>query len=779
MRGLVFALLVVLNLSLSARPAQAGAVFAAIGAFFTSGSIIAQVIGRILISVAASALMQALAPKPKTPGIRTEVAQNGGINPCSFVLMSYATAGKRNNPPMSHGTAGKTPNAYLTEVIELGFIPGQALSGVIINGERVTLGGAHPDYGPTVNSGIYTGHAWVKYYNGSQTVADPMLLAKYGSYPERPWSADMVGTGLCYAIVTFLFNREKYNAFPTVLFEVVGIPLYDPRKDTTVGGSGAHRWANKATWEPTTNPVVAIYNILRGIETPEGFVWGGGIPAEDLPLASWFAAMNACDVLVDNGAGGTERQYRAGFEVSVDDEPADIIAELLKACSGQIAEVGGIWKIRVGGPGLSVLSITDGDILTTEARDLTPFPGFTSSFNGVTASYPEPGMLWEPKEAPPLYNATWEAEDQGQRLVADLAFPTVPYGAQVRRLMEAMIREERRFLRHGHTLPPDAAILEPLDAIAWTSSANGYSAKVFEVGEVVDQVFTVQQTIALRERDPADYVSSAPTPPAFASRAVVQPPPQLLEGFAVTGVSITDAASAPRRPGLELTWEPDLPDVRAVMYETRLTATGVVVSSGSTDNVAAGKLVVSDGLVASTAYQTRTKPVCDRPTDWTAWTAATTPAALITAPDIADLAVTEQFQTIALGPFTRDSTPNGTVVATLDMGAVGPGLIWNRGIQFEARLATFVTDDYRIELQRRFRELGRAFTAWEQVSVWQKAGSIAGSDDVWDQRTGEGGVRGTYQDFEYRLIVITRPTSGAGSYQWLRNIYLTVARVTK
>lgn len=779
MRRLALVLSVGLSLAALATPAEAAGVFAAIGAFFTSGSILASVVGRILISVAASAIMRALAPKPKTPGIRTEVTQNGGINPCSFVLLSYATAGKRNNPQMSHGQSGKTPNAYLTDVIELGFIPGQALTGVIVNGERVTLGAAHPDYGPGVSSGIYSGHAWVKYYDGSQTAADPMLLAKYGSYPERPWQADMIGRGLCYAIVTFLFNRDKFNAFPTVLFEVTGIPLYDPRKDSTVGGSGAHRWTDKATWTATTNPVVAIYNILRGIEAPDGFVWGGGIPAEDLPLASWFAAMNACDVLVDNGAGGTEPQYRAGWEVSVDDEPADVIEELLKACAGQICEAGGIWKIRVGPPGVPVLSITDGDILTTEARDLTPYPGFTASFNGVAASYPEPAMLWEPKEAPPLYNATWEAEDQGQRLVADLSLPTVPYGAQVRRLMEAMIREERRFLRHGHSLPPDAAILEPLDAMAWTSVVNGYAAKVFEIGEVADNLWTCQQTVALRERNPADFVSSAPAPPQVASRAVVQPPPQLVEGFGVTGVSIPDAAGSPRRPGLELVWEPDLPDVRAIMWESRLTATGVLVSSGSTDNVAAGRLIVSDGILGGTGYETRTKPVLTRPADWTPWVAATTPATLITAPDIAEFAVTEQFQAIALGPFTRDETPNGTVLATVDMGAIGPGLIWTRGIQFDARLSNWVTDNYNVEVQRRFREFGGAFSPWEAVSTWTKAGSFSAANNVWDQRTGDGTVRGTYDDFEYRFIVNTRPTTGAGTYQWLRNIYLTVVRVTK
>lgn len=759
-------------LALTATPAEAGGIVAAIGAFFASSSIVVQVIGRILVSIAASALMRALAPKPRTPGIRTEVTQNGGVNPCSFILMRYATAGQRVCPPMSHGSSGDTPNAYLTEVIELGDIPGQALHRVMINDQYVTLGTTpHPDYGLPV-LGELSGVAWVKYYDGTQTAADPMLLAKYGSYPERPWTSDMIGRGLCYAILTCKFSRKKWNAMPRFRFEVGGIPLYDPRKDTTVGGSCAHRWTNKATWEPTTNPVVAIYNVLRGIELPDGSVWGGGIPAEDLPLATWFAAMNECDVLVPDGVSGTEPQYRAGFEVTVDDEPADIIDELLKACSGQISEVGGIWKIRVGGPGVPVLSITDGDILTSSPQDLTPFPGFTASFNGIHATYPEPAMLWEPKEAPPLYNPTWEAADQGQRLVADLGLPAVPYGAQVRRLMAAYIAEERRFLRHGQSLPPDAAVLEPLDAITWTSAQNGYSAKVFEVSEVADDLWTCRQTVALRERDPADYVSANPAPPEVASIAVVIPPTREVANFAVTGVSITDAAAVARRPALKLSWEPDQPDVQAIVYEVRLNATGVVVASGSSDNVAAGELLVSEGVIADTAYEARVLPVLDREADWTAWASATSPATLINTPDIADFAVTEQLQTIALGPFTRGSAPSGTVLALLDMGGIPPGQIWRRGAHFFARTNNF-SAPVSIELQRRRRILGGGFDAWTATQTWTI------DKTSWDLFADSGNLAGTYDDFEYRVVAASVPATLPSGFEYLSDLYLTVARATK
>jgi hypothetical protein len=777
MRRFGLALLLALQLVLFAGPVRAGPVVAAIGTWFAAQSIVVQIIGRILISVAASSLMQALAPKPKLPGIRTEVTQNGGTNPCAFVLLTYATAGQRVCPPMSHGNSNK----LLTEVIELGDIPGQALVRVMINDQYVTLGTTpDPDYGLPV-LGELDGEAWVIYYDGTQTVADPMLLDKYSAYPERPWSSDMIGLGLNYAILTCRFNRKKWNAMPRFRFEVVGIPLYDPRKDTTVGGSGSHLWADPSTWEPSTNAMVATYNVLRGIELMDGSVWGGGFPAEDLPLAPWFAAMNECDMAVNDGDGGTEPQYRAGYEVSVDMEPADVIAELLKACSGQLTEVGGTWIPRVGGPGLPVLSITDADVITTSARDLNPFPGFTSSYNGIHASYPEPEMLWAAKEAPPLYNATWEAEDQDQRLIADVGLPTVPYGAQVRRLMEAYIAEERRFRRHGLTLPPDAVILQPLDAISWTSAANGYTSKVFEVAEVVDDLMTGLQTVALRERDADDYVSSDPAPPPVPSVTVVPPETAEVTGFAVSGTSITDAASTARRPALLLEWDPaDMDDVRGIFWEVRVDATGVVVASGTSQNVAAGEIMVSEGILASTDYEARAQAVVDRPANWTAWTPATTPDTLITGPDIAVGAVSETIYSEAMEtPELFSALPLNTSMIGLTVDE--PELFWTITVNFDvsrtaASGGTFTVVLEEIQFAGFMGGIYRVLHTWDIMPDDNSPVYNEGPGNVWGTRWHAVIRGGRFTSLGYRLRVSANSGSPTGR---LRRLRLAATRVLK
>ena len=787
MKGLV--ILLALSLSL-ATPAEAGPIFAAIGgiaasvtAAFAASPLLAA-IGRLILAVALSALQRALMPKPREPGIKTKVTQTGGTNPQAFPLLKYATAGTHACPPMSHGTAGRTPNAFLTYVIVLSDVPGATLARYMINGQYVTLGGTpHPDYGLPV-IGDLNGLAWIKVHNGNQTVADPMLMSRYGIYPERSWGADMIGRGLVYAICTFQYNRERFPSLPRVRFEMNGIPLYDPRKDTTVGGSGAHRWNNKATWEPTVNPQVGVYNVLRGITLDDGSVYGGGFPAEDIPLASWFAAMNECDLLVTNGSG-TEPQFRAGLEVSVDEEPADVIGELLKACAGNIAEIGGLWKSRVGAPGTPVYLFTDADVVSSSPQDFQPFPNMAGSYNGAHATYPDPEKAWESSEAAPYYNLTHEAADRNFRLTADLNLVACPYPAQVRRLQFTYVEEERRFRRHEHTLPPDAAILEPLDATGWTSGWNGYSAKVFEVDQVAEDVLTGLQRVMLKERDAADYIYPGLPPPTAISILPVIPAAQVVPSFAVSGTSIPDATGANRRPALSLTWEPNLADVTGIMWEVRIAATLVIVARGSTQDVAAGALLVSEGILASTAYEVRARPVVERASAWTTWVAATTPATLISRPDLADGSVSDELQVISLGPYTVGDTPNGTVVMTMNMGAIAPGTIWRRGFHFDVRTTNVsgVPANFDIRLQRRFREFGSpTFGTWRDNLIINSTTGPAVSD-VWDQFADSGGITGSYDEWEYRVIVIFRPsgqfTGVPNNFVWLRNMYLTMARVTK
>ncbi len=408
--------------------------------------------------------------------------------------------------------------------------------------------------------------------------------------------------------------------------------LYDPRKDDTVaGGSGPQRWNEPLTWSSSTNPVVMIYNIRRGITLENGEVWGYQAPADRLPLANWIAAMNECEVLVQRAEGGYDYQYEAGIEIKAGpqelggDSPIDIEQELLKACSGEIVDVGGDFKIRVGAPSMPVLFITDDDLIVTRPEEYAPFPGLNRTHNGIAANYPEPEALYEPKPAPTRYNAAWEAEDGGRRLMANVQLSAVTSVTQVQRLMQAWINDDRRWRTHIMSLGPSAAILEPLDAIQWDSDWNGYTDKLFEVRQQADDPMSLLQGVTVRERDPSDYdwtsadeepvLGPAPFAPVPLPYPVIPTP---------RAVPIYDDSSNERRPGVEITWDATgLELVDAIHWQIRPAGSTEIVAEGSTTNVMAGAVTVSEGIVASTSYEVRLYAIADVPREWSAWAPVT------------------------------------------------------------------------------------------------------------------------------------------------------------
>ena len=608
--------------------------YAAVSAF-AAASVFNSFIVNAALSVGLSLLARALSPKPKIrqAGIQTDVTTTGGTVPQKFIIGTYATAGHLVAPPYSHGASGETPNAYLNYIIQISDFPGVALSRVIVNDDYSALDTtADPDYGdPLLKFRVSTtDHAWVKFYDGTQTAADAMLVAKYASHPDRPWTSTAIGTDTAYAIMTFLYNRELFNNLPNVRFEITGIPLYDPRADTTAGGSGSQRFNDQSTWAFSDNPAVMIYNIMRGIELPDGSIYGGEMTADDLPYSNWAAAMNVCDVLI-----GSRKTYRAGFEVDVSSSPSDVIDELLKVCHGQVSEYGGIFRIRVGAPAASVLSITDDSIIITDPQEFLPFPGLEQTYNAIAATYPEPVSLYNPREAPPIYNATWETEDGGRRLPIEMTFPACPYIQQVEQLMNGYIEDNRRFRTHRIVLPPSAAILEPLDTISWTSARNGYTTKLFEVIELVDRPMSLLQEIYVRERDSADYNWTSGQDPATpaSDTGLTAPAAQLVEGFTATALTLKDGLGLDRRPAIRAAWTgTSALDAEFVQIEIRLKVSAAVIFYG-VFSAREGFAVVSDGILPSTVYEVRGRYVMDRPSDWSSWIEVTTNAVYISDED--------------------------------------------------------------------------------------------------------------------------------------------------
>lgn len=609
------------------------ALFGAAFASTTAGAFVSLAFG-IAANVGASLWQRARAKRQQAQSAGVKVTiEAGDDKPVSAVLGYYATAGQRAYAG-SWGRDGKTPNAFFVDVIELGNLPGQVV-GIWVNSEKCTLLTDSPDADLGFPVEQYTDdggttHLWVKFYDGTQTESDAYLLEKFGGLEERPYSDDMIGYGCPYAIVTARFNQELHKGIPKLVFEMESTPVYDLRSDSTGGGLGAQRWANKATWAGSSNPATLIYNIIRGMyHDGEWFYGGRDLAAFRLPASSWIAGANACDVDIDLAAGGSEPAFRAGYEIRGDEPPLEAIQKIARAGNIRLAEVGGVFKIQVGAPGSAVYSFTDDDIIITQGQSFEPFPSIDETVNGIEAVYPEPLEAWANKDAPARYDAALEVEDGDRRLTKSVTLDACPYPNQVQRLQEVMLRDARKFRIHQFYLPPDAYVLEPTDVVAWSSVRTGYINKKFEVVSIVGQP-TMLQLVTLREIDPADHdwSSDLELPSTNGWIGVIRPPVQAFDGWQAEPATIFDENGLARRPTIKVLAPDDLDDVRNVRVRVRRTGTTqIVFDSDSLPYGEPYEWLLNGSFLPGTAYEVQGElvPYTNRKTAPSEWIEVTTP----------------------------------------------------------------------------------------------------------------------------------------------------------
>jgi hypothetical protein len=576
--------------------------------------------------------------KQKVSGVRGTLQSGGDLSP-RFVLGRYGTAGQLRYAG-TWGNDGEVPNAYYSKVIEVSCLPIRGFSAFFVNGEKVTLAGSKTgNLGYAVLEYRVNGkdHLWINPYTGAQTAEDPLMLSKFGSATDKPY-AGMVGRGCGYFVATALVNRELFSGFPEYLAEVDGITLDDPR-----GGTAQH-----------DNPIVAAYTILRGISYAGEWVYGPqGYTAGNFRAANLAAEADKCDAF---RAGTSVKRYRVGLDVALDEEPHAVIGELLKACAGRWADLGGVYRFLVGDPGSAVVSVTDEDMVITDQQTFEPFPGLEDLHNAMVATYPEPAEAWEMKEAPPRYRSDLEATDDGRRLVFSTQFKAVPWAVQVQDLMRTTIEDARRFRRHTQTMPPEFWEYEPLDVVSWTSIRNGYVAKSFLI-TVMDDLPNANQFVGWQEIDPDDYGwdSDYELPVELSPLVIARPAPQVTTGFTAAPYVVVDDNGADRRAAIEVLWDAGLVDVRAVRVQVRESWDDKAVVADvnidyDVEEVSPSRVVANPAILSSKAYEVRGiyLPHSGRVTRWSnqdvdgtdgSWISVTTP--YVPEVDVTDIQVAQ------------------------------------------------------------------------------------------------------------------------------------------
>lgn len=436
---------------------------------------------------------------------------------------------------------------------------------------------ADVDTGKGHHVGGINGNVYVKFYDGQMDqTADAQLIAQ--ANPVGRWTTDHRLAGMSYIVVTWFLDREHMSSPPELFVELKGAPLYDFRKDSSVGGSGTHRWDDQSTWEFSENPVLQAYLLERGVFRGTEMICGKGTPANRLPLAEWTLAANICDELIEGKPRYKSGVIAASGEGITHDQN---LQPLLSAmCASWCEDATGEYPI-VGAEQASVATFTDLDLVSTESRRFSKFRTRSELVNTVAGKYVDPESFYALVPFTPKVSDAALIED-GERLAVAISFGAINSLECADRVSNIQILASRYQASAEIVLRPKFLKLKPGQWVTWDSDL--YGERVFQIltkrlGPLgptgTRDVYLSLQEVSEHIFDGTEYVTVPSTPtlpgaPSYATQA---------DGMIAQGVQMQVAGSQERIPGIRCQWNAFTdPTVIALDIEYRPAADVVTIT---------------------------------------------------------------------------------------------------------------------------------------------------------------------------------------------------------
>ncbi|ETR75917.1 hypothetical protein X566_20185 [Afipia sp. P52-10] len=601
----------------------------AIGGLFGLGSIGSSLVNLglglgasfLVNSLRGNQQQQAGTTTTSTRGTQVNV-QYGGAIPRSCIFGMGATAGH-----LLYANVYGENNDYLQRVFAIGDGPHHSLDSIFVNGKKCTFGAPDAIGTPVTEFDDAGEHnLWVRFFQGFEgQAADAQLYAN--ANPSDRWTADDRLAGICYVSVTERYNERVMTSLQPYLFVVKGRLVYDPRKDSSIGGFGPHRWTDPATWEWSDNPAVCRYNFQRGLFIGGELIVGQGIAPSDLILDRYATAMNVCDELVDLKGGGSEPRYRIGMTVGADREYSSVLQDFDDAMAGQALEAVGAFAPVAGAARPVVLTFTDDDLVEKKPLRFTAKRSRADLVNSIFGSYTDPMQSFQQIPYAPRISGADEIID-GERLATQRDFAQILSETQAQRVAEIFRRRVRKQATAEVTLRPRFIVLEPGDWVTWNSARYGTRTWQVEsrtrnddrsigvaLGEIGADVFAWDETSdELDPNVPGDL-------PGFNELS------SSVAGFTLQAIQVNGEGGL-TMPSLRCLWSPiSDPTIVAVIVEYRIKTPD---DSGAIKTVRflrpdAGEDTILGDIQAGTEYEARAtiETIPARQTFFTVWVSQT------------------------------------------------------------------------------------------------------------------------------------------------------------
>lgn len=289
-----------------------------------------------------------------------------------------------------------TKNQYLWYVIAVAGHQLDSMTDVWFDNVNIPAANINASTG-AITGNKYAGFANIWKYTGTdgQTV-DPNLNAAFPGV----WDSNHRGRSVAYIVIRL---QQDSTTFPTgapqtFFVSWTGRRLYDPRLDSTNGGSGSQRFTDATTWTFSANSALAAADYITGgsnvydVATPVAIMGMGESPSRiDWSLVA--NAANICDQTPSIPGSTTQIRYKLAGVISSGDAHSVNLTKISATMAGQVVYSGGKYRIFAGSYDSPTLTFTDSDLIADGYQILAQ--GRANLYNSVSPIYVDPNRNYQ------------------------------------------------------------------------------------------------------------------------------------------------------------------------------------------------------------------------------------------------------------------------------------------------------------------------------------------------------------------------------------------------
>lgn len=308
------------------------------------------------------------------------------------------------------------------------------------------------------------------------------------------WTSAHRLRGIAYVVLKLVYDQEDNNQIKNPVCVIKGRRLYDPRLDSTNGGSGSHRLADHSTWEWSDNPALCIADYLTGIRVANSatssydgqIIAGMGVDSSRIDWANIIAEANACDESVALNAGGSENRYTCNGMIDPRRSHRENLEALASSMGGAVVFQSGKWRIYAAVSRAAIKSRDETDMLS--GIEYRSKKSRAEKANAVRGVYADANSEYQPRDIIPLINATYVTEDGGDELWMDVNLPFTTSGTMAQRLARIALERSRMERQVSGSFGPVALQDQAMDNVTFSYAPLGLSGQKMRIADWQMQV---------------------------------------------------------------------------------------------------------------------------------------------------------------------------------------------------------------------------------------------------------------------------------------------------